>query len=264
MVDLPRQLKRRATGDPEAPWLFFRRDLDWHWRSYRRVADQVGRTIQTSPDGAVVLNGAVQDDAAVPCPAWQDPDTPAALIAVLAAGRSPGFSLSLETPPWLAVCRGALESFDAVSFEVPAGPPVDAAGMRFSLGLSRDTEHLASSLRPALRDLPERPILYAGAAVTPSQLAALTAWSLEHHAPWALEAQADAFAATALWTRPHVLLGTRGELGELIGHFAKSERRRSRLRAVLVTGPEPATDDAADVLGCPVMHWPPPGRPASP
>ncbi|MEM8994128.1 MAG: hypothetical protein AAGF23_04970 [Acidobacteriota bacterium] len=263
-MDLPGLLEGRAAGDPEAPWLFFRRGLDWRWRSYRHVADQVRRSASAL--------GALDDAGAVPCGLAQDPDALAALVAILGAGRSPAVdagsvpAVGAEgATPWLEPCRGHLERVDLAAVPAPRSPwvPADAVGARFGLRLARDAEHFAALVRPALKGLGPRAILYAGVAGSADRLGALAAWSLGHDAPWALEPQADAFAATALWTRPHVLVAAAGELASLVPHFGKAERRHSRLRAAVVveTVGDGGSSDAQAVdiegrLGCPALRWP--------
>ncbi|MEO1087564.1 MAG: hypothetical protein AAFY88_25270, partial [Acidobacteriota bacterium] len=245
--------------DPETPWLFFRSGLDWRWRSYRHVADQVRRSA-----AALAATG---DAGPMACGLGQDPDAIAALLAIVAAGRSPDVdgpapAVDPDGPtPWLQPCRGPLERLDPPAESEPSVPK-DAFGLRFGLRLARDAAHFAALVRPALKGLKPRSILYAGVEASTGRLAALTAWSLEHDAPWALEPQADAFAATALWTRPHLLVAGRGELASLLPHFGKAERRHSRLRATVVVeaarvdGRDDADGDIEGMLGCPVLRWP--------
>ncbi|MEM1178482.1 MAG: hypothetical protein AAGM22_09065 [Acidobacteriota bacterium] len=259
-MDLPRQLFERAAASPEAPWLFFRSGLDWRWRSHRHVADQVVRSVAALEATSPAQPTAVR--------LVQEPDAVAALVAALAAGRSPRLEPLGTDAPWLAECRGTLDVIETEFRSDPdASPtPSDAEGMRFSLQLARDSEHFAALVRPVLKGITIRPILYAGASLDMSRTAALAAWSLRVESPWALESQADAFAATALWTRPHLLLAGRGELEAVLPYVGRSERRQSRLRAVvLVDGAGDGALEAAvaERWGCPLLAWLP-TRPAAP
>ena len=273
-MSLVESLDAHARQRPEAPWLFYRRGLDWHWRSYARIADQVARSAQrlSGGDGAGDRDGhgssAHSADEPVVCSTRQDPDGLATLLTALAAGREVVFEKADPSEvgpvsgqaPWLADCRGALEVFERQAFSISQGLPTSMAARRWLLHLGRDVESLSVALAPTLRELGERPILYAGAGENePSKWAALAGWALEKNAAWALEPYFEAFAATALWTRPHVLVATAAELATLLPHFDRTARRRSRLRVVVLGGGRANKAERqalADALDCPVVPWP--------
>lgn len=266
-MPLVEALEERAREHPEAPWLFYRRGLDWHWRSYARVADQAARSARNLACGRGE-DSTPAAGAALACLLSQDPDALAALVAALSSGRA--FDCGAEVPPapgrpgdapsWLASCRGPLESFSRQPLPAPAGPPPGEQTRHSLLRLSRDVAFLSASLSPALRAVAQRPILYAGAGdADPAKLASLAGWSLQSHAAWALEPYPEAFAATALWTRPHVLIATAAELEGLAAHFDRSARRHSRLKAILLSGalpPEAEREALAARFACAVLAWP--------
>ncbi|MEM9558046.1 MAG: hypothetical protein AAGC60_27565 [Acidobacteriota bacterium] len=269
---LVERLYRRAVAEPEAPSLFTRVGWDWQWRSWARVADQVARGAATlrkmrdaAPGGAVRL---------APGAWRAGPDAVTAVLAVLHAGldleladdpdardaapgdlpriavagvqvpgdesgnasdEASGTALSVEHQ--LPTVRGPLDAQPLEPLAAAAGGrllvgghPIDMTAVRSSLAASLP----ASGVRSVARvDRPTRPILATGAVSLPWLVDCL-AWALEADAAWALEPEADAFAASVAWVRPHVVVASRTALEALATRLEGRALRHARLRTAAV------------------------------
>lgn len=261
-------LARRAAAAPELPWLFFRRDLDWRWRSHRQVADHLARAaavIRAAPGSAATALPLVGVEAL------------AALFATLAAGKDfvpleaadAGVPLlvpadakwpDLVPEGWqgeivtLPACRGNLERYPPEP--LPSGPWGRLVGARGAATLD-DLEAGAATLAARLF-APEaaagiKNIVHAGARLASRDAAALLIASLEGHGTvLALEPYPPATVESVLWCRPTHLVATTDELEGLAAAWTGKAPRRSRLRRVVATGQPVAATAVAARLGVPV------------
>ncbi|MCG8458885.1 MAG: hypothetical protein MI919_21610 [Holophagales bacterium] len=264
---LPGLLVSAATEHPLDPWLFFRRDLDWRWRSYARVLEQVAA-------GAAQLRGGLGAEGGeepverpgqgTPVPRGEDSsrmwkarpsdlwwaDGVAALLCALSAGADvelgDGESGGGPGAVWLPTCRGELEgprpdpaalaeSLLAVAgrrggegVELRTPAGIESVG---SLLIAAST--LGRRLPPGLGIGRGRAVVFASPACAPPATLGLLAWILASRAAWVLEPHRGAFVATTLWARPSVVAAPAADLRALAEAFGKAERRRSRLKALI-------------------------------
>ncbi len=245
--------------------MFYRESLDWRWRSYARVADQVARAVKFLREAVAAR---ATEPQAVGLAADMPPeDRVAAILAAQCSGcatRWPGGSEpadlllghpDLPMPP----CRGMLDTREKLlglrPTESSAGGVIVSGPDGSFLWAAQDLESQAGSLiresdRALLSDGHGRPILFAQAELlaNPVMVSILTSLSLQLHSAWALEPHPEAFVATVLWVRPSFLvtrasgadavcraLGSKGE---------KSDRKQSRLSRLVVCEAHNPGDEA--------------------
>ena len=124
------------------------------------------------------------------------------------------------------------------------------------LWAAQDLEAQATSLvresdRRPLADGHGRPILFAQADLlgAPAIVSILTSLSLQLNSAWALEPHHEAFISTILWVRPSFLLTRASAMDEVCralgsSHGAKSDRKQSRLRRLVICEPRDPGDEA--------------------
>lgn len=226
---LPAALAARAAATPEDPWLFYPVDLDWHWRSYAQVADQVAR-------GASALAERTPERR-IDFPDHLEPDTVATALAIQAAGhtavpRSPGNEAGNVVPK----VRSRLERFTPHRLDSRA-----TAGMiAFEHGSdSLRHDHLLTWAREldALLPAPRaRRIVLLDARLRATSRWAFLAWTLASGAAFILEDDPDLFVATALSLRPTVAIAPGASLDRLADALAPRRYRRwHRFEAVVGT-----------------------------
>lgn len=272
-------LAERCRRAPHQPWLFYRDGLDWVWRSWRRVADQVMR-------GATALREEGFDAGdRLAFLERQDPDSIAACLAIESIGAVAVAIPENGTPDertlevgdaWISVrderpssVRPEIESsrnavlppaLSALS-RSPRAPlqltddatdagvlvPTRAAPLP-ARKLTRAARHLDRRLPASSR----RAILCAAPNLDPAFRQLLRAWTLTHDAAWVLEPLTEAFLPTVLWARPTHVAAGEAELGELTSALGvRRHRRRSRIRTVIAadaTSREPWQALGVDVV----------------
>jgi hypothetical protein len=253
-------LGARAAETPEEPWLFHPDGWDWRWRSWGQVADQVAR-------GAAAVRRSPPELRRVGCPERLDPDAVAAVLAVVAAGRTavPGGAGEVAFP----ACRSRLDRWRPEVLE-PASP---AGAVEVEDGETLTEVDLAAGAGSLAALLPEplgprsgaRPILCAAPDLPLRVRWTLLAWSVQHAAAWALEPDPDAFLGAVLWVRPTVVVAGPGDLERLAAALGeRRHRRHHRLRAVVVAQEGAPGAGIWQDLGVPVLFGPSPPRPPSP
>lgn len=251
-------LAQRAAARPELPWLFFRRDLDWRWRSHRQVADHLARA------AAAVKDAAGSTATALPL---AGAEALTAHFAILAAGKEyVALEDALPGTPFLTpadakwpdllpeswqgevitfpACRGNVERYQPAP--LPEGP--------FGTSLEK-LEERAAGIAAGLfaPDAPRgKKIVHAGARLAGEDAAALLIATLfEPGTALALEPYPPATLESILWCRPTHVAAHADEIAELVAAWSGKVPKRSRLRRVLVTSGE--VDPAwTETLGIPV------------
>jgi len=97
---LPALLLAQAAAQPEQPWLFVQRGLDWRWRSFGAVAARVERLRAGLADGLAGLPAAGAHGGSAPRIGFEDDGGPDAItrdLAIQAAG-----ACAAPLPPGLA------------------------------------------------------------------------------------------------------------------------------------------------------------------
>lgn len=274
MAPLLATLARRAAARPELPWLFFRRDLDWRWRSHRQVADHLARAaaaIRALPQPeftGLPLAGA---------------ESLSLLLAALAAGADfvPLHEAAPEIPllipadaKWpeiapegekhpvveLPAARGNIERYAAEPLpESIAGRLLTRGSVLGELELEREAANIAQALfagelaGKAPRN--GKTIVHAGAKLSEADaLALLLATLADEKAVLALEPYPPATVESILWCRPTHLFATAEEIAELTAAWTAKTAKRSRLRKIVAVG---EVDKAWSVkLGVPIQGMP--------
>jgi len=244
-------LAGRAADTPEEPWLFHPDGWDWRWRSWCQVADQAAR-------GAAEVLRAPAELRRVGCPDRLDPDAVAAVLAVVAAGRTavPGGAGEVAFP----ACRSRLDRWRP---EVLA-PASSGGAVEVEDGETLTDADLAAGAGSLAALLPEelgtrpgaRPILCAAPDLPLRARWTLLAWSVLHAAAWALEPDPDSFLGAVLWVRPTVVAVGPGGVDRLAAALGeRRNRRHHRLRAVVVAGERAPDAGVWQDLGVPLVSW---------
>lgn len=262
-------LARRASAEPEEPWLFYRRGWNWRWRSWGQVADQAVRGAE-----AVARSPGFEAPADVRAlfDARQDPDAVAAGLAVRAAGatavpRTGGRPRPLEVALLeggepalrlrLPACRSRLERWEPRPLD-----PEGAGGLAFGAEAPRvPPGEMSGEARRLEAVLPapgrRRPILCASADLDPRTVQILQAWTVRAAAAWVLEPDPEDFQAAVLWSRPTLVVAGGEELERLAAALVeRKHRRHHRLAAVVWIG-EVGEREVWEDLGVPVIEWRP-------
>ena len=274
MAPLLATLARRAAAPPELPWLFFRRELDWRWRSHRQVADHLARA------AAAIAQRPERTFTGLPL---AGAESLSLLLATLLAGADfvplheaapevplliPADSKWPEIPPEgearpiveLPAARGNIDRYQAEPL------PQDAAGRLLTRGLSlglADLERQAAAIAVTLfagemagrEPSNGKTIVHAGAKIAEAEaLALLLATLADEKAVLALEPYPPATTESFLWCRPTHLFATSAELAELAEAWTKKTAKRSRLRKIVAVGEVDPTWSA--LLGVPVAGLP--------
>ncbi|MCB1057673.1 MAG: hypothetical protein KDD11_19400, partial [Acidobacteria bacterium] len=255
-----------ARRSPEQPWLFYRPELDWRWRSWRQVAAQLaagprpaGNTARPPAAGAVLY------------PSFAHPDVLAFDLAVSAAGLS-AVPLAPETwPPSAelvahvgATALGRLghglvglpkRAADPVVASLPRLEPAPAPGTFESVDLAAadpgpagdvwvgapdvprrlSQDELLAAVEHHLGPLPSadrRDVLVVGRSLAEPYQRLLATWAALTGAALVLDPEAARTPAieTVRWVRPTLLHGTAAELGELHRRLDPRLRRGSLSR----------------------------------
>lgn len=261
-------LARLAAARPELPWLFFRRDFDWRWRSHRQVADHWARAAE-----AIGVAGA-RSATALPL---VGAESLAALFASLAAGiefrplDEAGGDSSFLTPQeakWpdrlpqdlalpvieLPAAHGNIDRFKPAPLEPKPGGVLVADGRRWSVeDLEREAAGIASALFAG--DPGGKKIVHAGARLTVPAAAALLMATLGEDKVLALEPYPLATVESILWVRPTHLVAHAEEIAALASAWTEKHGKRSRMRRIFAVGEvDPAW---SAVLGVPVVGYAP-------
>jgi hypothetical protein len=261
-------LARLAAARPELPWLFFRRDLDWRWRSHRQVADHLAR------GAAAIREAGASSATALPL---VGAEALAALFASLAAGAefrpleeaAPEASfLTPQEAKWpdllpqglvqpvleLPAARGNIDRYRPAVLEAAPGGALVAGGRRWSVeDLGREAERIADRLFAG--DPGGKKIVHAGARLAPPMAAALVMAALGENKVLALEPYPPASVESISWCRPTHLVAQADEIGALVAAWSEKHSKRSRLRRVLAVGE--VQPDWSAVLGVPVEGFVP-------
>ncbi len=260
--------------------MFFRDGLDWRWRSYSRVADQVVRAARSLRE--LVAARSIEPESVGIALGSSPQDRISAILAAQYAGYATGWpgssrpkdlTFGSEDLP-LPTCRGILDAQALLHklqpSETAAGGVVVPSSSGDLLWTAQDVEASADSLvhqvdAAPLIDGHRRPILFAQAELLGSAaiVSVLTSLSLKLDAAWTLEPQVDAFISTILWVRPSLLVtraaGAEALCNALGSAEAKSDRKKSRLRRLVVCEPEDPGERArarwSDELGAGVDLW---------
>lgn len=257
-------LAGRAAAGPELPWIFFRREIDWRWRSHRQVADHLARAARAI--------GAAGTRACTGLP-LVGAESLTLLLAALAAGAD--FHPVDEAPPELPFLLTAEakwpellpEGIDRPLLSVPAArgniesylpqpPPGEAAGALVTRGRRwtlADLETAATRIAELLFSGggPGKKIVHAGARLRPEEAIALLIATREDGVVLALEPYPPATVESVLWCRPTHLFATAEEVAALAAAWTVKAGKRSRLQRILVAGElDPAW---AAAFGVPVM-----------
>lgn len=242
-------LARRAAEKPELPWLFFRREFDWRWRSHRQVADHLARAAAAIGErGLAAATGLPLVGA----------ESLSLLLAALAAGAD--FHPLDEAPPALPFLLPAdakwpevlPEGLDRPVFELPAAhgnidrypaTPLPAAGAGALLTRGKrltlaDLEAEAASIAALLfaDEKPGKKIVHAGARLRPETAIALLIAARREGVVLAFEPYPPATLESVLWCRPTHLLATAEEVAALAAAWTSKTGKRSRLERILVAG----------------------------
>lgn len=259
-------LARLAAKRPEQPWLFFRRELDWRWRSHRQVADHFAR-------GAAAIGAAgVRATTALPL---VGAESLAALFASLAAGaefrplEDAAAEASFLTPQearWpdllpqglaqpvleLPAARGNIDRYQPAPLEPAQDGALVVGGRRWTVAdLEREAARIAQGLFAG--DPPGKKIVHAGARLDAPAAAATMIATLGEGTVLALEPYPPATVESILWVRPTHLVAHAEEVAALVAAWTEKHGKRSRLRRVVAVGEiEP---NWSAVLGAPVESF---------
>ena len=230
----------RRLANSQRPWLFYRDGIDWQWLSHRQAAVRVARTVE-----ALKQASATNPSESVPIRPAGDIET---LVTQLAA-RPAGVSLQ-ETDDARFTPPDAPKHFEKTTtpnWTEPAAPFADDGATRALLEAIGNGNKTGGQSGP-------RPIVFA--APEPATLEALAAATLSIHAAWALEPMAEAFVPTARWVRPTILVAPPMALDALAAVWDGSDRKWSRLQAVVARGAKGLrTDPWRAAFGCRVGVW---------
>ncbi len=263
-------LAERAESAGYEPWLFHRDGWDWSWRSWGRVADHVAR-------GVEALHGASTRPRRAGYDSRQHPDSVTVGLAIQAAGWAavpviggPRQAQAVGCDAWVSVGTSQITS-DIETIDLPPVlSPIDRTELRSlrldatpagtSTAAPRTQQILASDLVVSAKQLDlrlpsgSRPIVCAAPNLRTEDARLLEVWTLVSDAAWVLEAQASAFVATVLWARPTLVWGEADELEPLAKRLRnRKHRRRSRLKAVILTGEQELTPDLRQALGAEIL-----------
>lgn len=263
------ELARRAAGSPELPWLFFRRELDWRWRSHRQVADHLARA------AAVIQNAGVRATTALPL---IGAESQSALLATLAAGAAfvPLAEAPAEIPfllqedaKWpelapaeparpileLPAARGNIERYTAAA--LPTGPFGLLRSEQRSITLEQLEEAAAALAESLFADHQgKQPIVHLGARLDSATAASVLLACLAANAVVALEPYPPATIASLLWCRPTLVVAHAEEIAALAASWTAKAAQHSRLQRILSWGePDPAF---AVKIGVPIFRLPTP------
>ena len=237
-------LVRWAAEQPHSPCLFVRDVPDWRWLSWRQLADQVARTVETLADApdAVTFAGTMT------------PDAIAFDLAVLASQRASRPCADGPRPAPEPV-RGRLDRWQPEALPLLSSPGVawitrgDRSRPVRGAVWQTAVSDLAAILGPARR--PDVLVL-GGSLAAPSVRLAL-AWAWHTGAPVVLEPDVEHLVAAVTWARPTVAWLRAEDVAPSLAALAGQGRWR-RCRALLVAG---AVDDAArrtaETLGIPLV-----------
>lgn len=261
------RLARLAGTRPELPWLFFRRDYDWRWRSHRQVADHLARAAKAMQEADV--------RAATGLP-FVGIESLMAKLAALAAGATfrEGAEPKAGTPfltfknaGWpelkpeeiqsadfaLPTAYGNIERYTPQA--LPEGPygNLQENGKSLSCGeLEEKSRDLAANLFAADED---QKIVHAGARLSGHLATELVMACCGPKTVLALEPYPNATVESILWCRPTHVFATAEEIAALAEAFSPKDAKKSRLRRILVAGqPDPAWSAKLEV---PVLGWAP-------
>ena len=268
-------LARRAAAEPYNPWLFFRHSLDWEWRSWSQVTDQITRGVR---------NATATESPRIAFENRLDPDDLAAGLAILATGKT-AVAVSGSPPPGLPFVKTATDLEDSAAADSgdaflslpacrdhldrqrhetivsaatlgnleasPESQPIPMAEL--SAGSSR----LAALLPEAPPSRISRQILCATPELEADRVLALLAWTVHRAAVWALEPASEAFQATLLWTRPTVVVATAKDLDSIaVKLSSRPHRRHHRLQIAITIDEMPKDLQMWSDLGVALRRWP--------
>lgn len=242
-------LARLAAKRPEQPWLFFRRELDWRWRSHRQVADHLARA------AAAIGAAGVRATTALPL---VGAESLAALLASLAAGaefrplEDAAAEASFLTPQearWpdllpqglaqpvleLPAARGNIDRYQPAPLETAPGGALVVGGRRWTVA---DLEKTAALIANKLfaGDPPGKKIVHAGSRLDAPVAAATTIATLGEGTVLALEPYPPATVESILWVRPTHLVAHAEEVAALAAAWTEKHAKRSRLGRILAIG----------------------------
>jgi len=260
------QLATLAGQKPERPWLFFRRDLDWRWRSHRQVADHLARC------ATVIREAGPSAATALP---WVSAESLSVVLATLAAGIN--FEpldeaaealpfLTLDKAKWpellpeglirplitLPAAHGNVDRYQAIALAPGPYGVLRDQGRAWAL---EELEEQAGRLAALLfaEDAEPRPsknIVHAGAKLRGPMALSLVMATLGK-AVLAFEPYPPATLESVLWCRPTHLLASSDEIAALAAAWTKKNARQSRLRRIVAVGEiDPAWSPA---LGVPIV-----------
>jgi len=210
-------LAARAAAAPEEPWLIFRAALDWGWRSWSQVADQVARIAASlTPEVGAEVRIARHLDA----------DTIAYLLAVEACGACavPAAGVAVRAQP----VRSRLKRWQPVRIAVRDASAAGAPG-----GTEVPAERV-NALDRALAAVRQRPIALACGSLADPGIRALLAWTLRAGAVLALEPDAGLAAQATVWIRPHLAVVPRACL-DSVGTRVMAQKPRWRRLLMLAS-----------------------------
>lgn len=260
------RLASQAGSRPELPWLFFRRDLDWRWRSHRQVADHLAR-------GAEALKKTgIREATALP---FVGIESLMAKMAVLAAGAtfregaeggSGATFLTVQNASWpelkpeeiggpvfeLPAAYGNIDRYQPQTLpDGPYGSLQEGDDMLSCAALEETSQDLATKLFAEDED---QKIVHAGARLSGQLATELVMACCEPKTVLALEPYPNATVESLLWCRPTHVVATTEEIAAFVAAFTPKAARKSRLRRILVAGKSEAEWSAK--LGVPVLGWP--------
>lgn len=170
---------------------------------------------------------------------------------------------------WKSFRRVGREARESTLPSAPPAPPHEAdpdavarlVAVGFSVDASREAEAIEALLAERLGA--SQPVVFASPSIVRAMAPTLAALTLRLEAAWPLEPADDAFVATAVWLRPHVILGLGAELRDLAAAWDDGVRKWSRLAAVLRVVPAAAGETASveeleSAFGVPVLDVPGP------
>ncbi len=249
MASFLANLGSRAAARPELPWLFFRRELDWRWRSHRQVADHLARAAAALRAAGVTaatglpLVGAESLTlllAALAAGADFHPldEAPAELPFLLpSAARWPELLPEGEPRPVieLPAAHGNIDRYEPAPLPAGGRGALLARGLRWTFGeLEAEAARLAARL---FADGEQgKKIAHAGARLQPEHALALLIATLRENVVLALEPYPPATAESVLWCRPTHLVATADEVAALAAAWTKKAAKRSRLKKIVVFG----------------------------
>jgi hypothetical protein len=258
---LPAVLFHHAAERPEEPWLFYRQAWDWHWVSFRAVAEQVAvwiSSLAALPAGsraafaatpsppAIALDLALQGAGLTSMPLPEGALPGGAQIWIEPAGSGGRWIPDLpryEIPVWRedgAQRRGTAGPVIAPPLQ-PGRVVIEGGGELTAADLVAAAEEIEALLPAGRRG---REILASCRPLSDPVERRLLAWATWSGAALLLEPERAAGAATAVWARPTLFHGDAAELAVL---RRAVERRRfflprlpfGRLHTILLRGDLP-------------------------